>query len=70
MDRVAGPSELIVGDELPRAVSESVFAREGSVVRLIVRVPREGLPLLAAEALPTAQSDLNVVPVANRSRKE
>jgi hypothetical protein len=70
VDRVAGPSELIVGDELPRAVSESVFAREGSVVRLIVRVPQEGLPLLAAEALTTAQSDLNVVPVANRSRKE
>jgi hypothetical protein len=43
VDRVAGPSELIAGDELPRAASESVFAREGSVVRLIVRVPREAL---------------------------
>jgi hypothetical protein len=43
VDRVAGPSELVAGDELPRAASESVFAREGSVVRLIVRVPREAL---------------------------
>ena len=60
VDRIAGPSELIAGDELPRAASEAVFAREGSVVRLIVRVPREALALLATEALPTARSDLNV----------
>lgn len=43
VDRAAGPSELIGGNELPRAASESVFGREGSVVRLIVRVPREAL---------------------------
>jgi hypothetical protein len=60
VDRVAGPSEMIAGDELPRAESESVFARDGSIARLIVRVPRETLRLPAAEALPTAQSDLNV----------
>ncbi|MGD0861391.1 MAG: hypothetical protein ABSA21_01345 [Candidatus Limnocylindrales bacterium] len=60
VDRVAGPSELIAGDELPRAASESVFARDGSIVRLIVRVPREALRLLATEALPTAQSGRNV----------
>lgn len=41
VDRATGPSELIAGDELTRAASESVFARDGSVVRLIVRVPRE-----------------------------
>jgi len=43
VDRVAGPSELIAGDELPLATSESVFARDGSILRLIVRVPREAL---------------------------
>jgi hypothetical protein len=60
VDRVAGPSELIAGDELPLAASESVFARDGSIVRLIVRVPREALRLLASEARPTAQSGRNV----------
>jgi hypothetical protein len=43
VDRVAGPSELIAGDELPLATSESVFARDGSIVRLTVRVPRAAL---------------------------
>ncbi len=43
VDRAVDPSELIAGDELPRAASESVFARDGSIVRLIVRVPREAL---------------------------
>jgi hypothetical protein len=60
VDRVAGPSELIAGDELPRAASESVFARDGSIVRLIVRVPREALRHVASEARPTAQSGRNV----------
>ena len=43
VDTLAGSSDLIAGDELPRAASESVFARDGSIVRLIVRVPREAL---------------------------
>jgi hypothetical protein len=60
VDRAAGPGELIAGDELPRAASESVFARNGSIVRLVVRVPREALRLLATKALPTAQSGHNV----------
>jgi hypothetical protein len=52
VDRAAGPSELILGDELPRAASESVFAREGSIMRLIVRVPREALPFASVRAVP------------------
>src|SRR5450759_977898 len=43
VDRVAGPSELIAGDELPLAASNAVFARDGSIVRLTVRVPRAAL---------------------------
>jgi hypothetical protein len=43
VDRVGAPSELIAGDELPLSVSESVFVRDGSIARLIVRVPREAL---------------------------
>jgi hypothetical protein len=45
VDRAAGPSELITGDELPRSTTESVFARDGQVVRLTVRVPRDELML-------------------------
>jgi hypothetical protein len=43
VERVAGPSELIAGDELPHAASSAVFARDGSIVRLTVRVPRAAL---------------------------
>ena len=60
VDRAAGPSELIAGDELPLAASGSVFARDGSIARLSVRVPREALRHPAAEALPTAESRRNV----------
>jgi hypothetical protein len=59
VDRAAGPSELIAGDELPRAATESVFARDGSIVRLVVRVPREALRLPALEAVPTPQNGHN-----------
>jgi len=45
VDRAAGPSELITGNELPRSTSESVFARDGRLVRLTVRVPRDELML-------------------------
>jgi len=50
VDRATGPSELISGDELPRQASEAVFARDGSIVRLIVRMPRETLRLPATTA--------------------
>jgi hypothetical protein len=45
VERAAGASELIDGAELPLVASESVFARDGLVERLIVRVPREALRL-------------------------
>ena len=43
VDRPSRPSELITEAELSLSASESVFARDGSIVRLIVRVPREAL---------------------------
>jgi hypothetical protein len=43
VDRVAGPSELIAGAELTLAASSAVFARDGSIVRLTVRVSRAAL---------------------------
>jgi hypothetical protein len=43
VDRPSRPSELITDAELPLTASESVFARDGSIVRLIVRIPREAL---------------------------
>jgi hypothetical protein len=49
VDRAAGPSELIAGGELSRSTSASVFARDGRVVRLTVRVPRNELHLSAEE---------------------
>ena len=56
IDRAAGPSELIAGDELPLAATESIFARDGSILRLVVRVPREALRLPAVEALPASKN--------------
>jgi hypothetical protein len=43
VDRVAGPKELVSGNELSASTSESIFDREGRVVRLTVRVPRDEL---------------------------
>ena len=56
IDRAAGPSELIAGDELSLAATESVFARDGSILRLVVRVPREALRLPAVEAISTSHN--------------
>jgi hypothetical protein len=44
VERAAGASELIDGAELPLVARESVFARDGLVERLIVRVSREAFP--------------------------
>jgi hypothetical protein len=49
VDRMTGPSELIAGNELSRAVSESIFARDGAVARLTIRIPREALTLRRKE---------------------
>jgi hypothetical protein len=43
VERATGATDSIEGAELPRAVSESLFARDGSIVRLVVRVPRGSL---------------------------
>jgi len=43
VDRPGGPSELIAGNELPDDASQAIFARDGSIVRLTVRVPRDTL---------------------------
>jgi hypothetical protein len=43
IDRPSRPSELITDAELPLTASESVFARDGLIVRIIVRVAREAL---------------------------
>lgn len=43
VERATGAAELIEGAEIPPAVSASLFARDGSVARLVVRVPRESL---------------------------
>jgi hypothetical protein len=43
VDRLSGPSELVAGDQLPAATSQAIFSRNGSVVRVTVRVPAEVL---------------------------
>jgi hypothetical protein len=43
IDRATGGSERVEGAELSAAASQAVFARDGSIARLTVRVPRQGL---------------------------
>ena len=45
IERATGAREQVAGAELPAEASRAIFARDGSVVRLIVRVPLEGLRL-------------------------
>jgi hypothetical protein len=63
--RRGGASELIAADELPDAASESVLARDGSIVRLIVRVPREALRLPTTDAFSAAQGGRGVDQVSS-----
>ena len=45
IDRASGASERIEGNELTAAASEAIFARDGSIARLTVLVPRRELQL-------------------------
>jgi hypothetical protein len=45
IERATGATEQVAGAELPAEASEAVFARDGSIARLTVRVPSEGLQL-------------------------
>ena len=43
VERAMGAAESIEGAELPLGTSRALFARDGSIERLVVRVPRESL---------------------------
>jgi hypothetical protein len=43
IDRASAAGEQVAGAELSAAASEAIFARDGSISRLTVRVPRHGL---------------------------
>jgi len=45
IDRASGAVDQVEGAELPPAESQAIFARDGSISRLTVRVPRHGLQL-------------------------
>jgi hypothetical protein len=45
IDRASGAVDQGEGAELPPAESQAIFARDGSISRLTVRVPRHGLQL-------------------------
>jgi hypothetical protein len=45
IDRAAGADEQVVGAELSAAATEAIFARDSSIARLTVRVPRRELRL-------------------------
>jgi hypothetical protein len=56
--RGARLNDLIAGNELPREASEAIFARDGSVVRLVIRVPRDELRPPATETTPIGREAL------------
>jgi hypothetical protein len=45
IDRATGACEQVSGAELSAAASQAIFARDGSIARLTVRVPRQSLQL-------------------------
>jgi hypothetical protein len=45
IDYATGAGEQVAGAQLSAAASEAIFARDGSIARLTVRVPRKGLRL-------------------------
>jgi hypothetical protein len=49
--RAAGGVEKVAGAELSVAATEAIFARDGSIARLTVRVPRRGFQLDAPDRL-------------------
>jgi hypothetical protein len=45
LERATGAGEQVAGAELTAELSEAIFARDGSIARITVRVPRQGLQL-------------------------